>query len=88
MKHAIRTTLLCSLSLLLAGTSPAQCFGERYTMPRERGQRRPHLPSRWTDGASFSLLNIRLLATPNVVEDFEGSHLQDIRWWLSFQLTP
>ncbi|MBI4427857.1 MAG: hypothetical protein HY562_01935, partial [Ignavibacteriales bacterium] len=70
------------------GNEVKQNFGERYTMPRERVS-----DVRTTGLIGFTarpsnLFNIRLLVTPNIVNDFEGSHVQDWRWWLAFQLTP
>jgi hypothetical protein len=63
-------------------------FGERYTMPRERVSdvRTTALVGLTARAASF--LNVRLLVTPNVVDNYDGSHIQDLRWWLSFQLNP
>ena len=63
-------------------------FGERYTMPRERVSDVSTAALFGLTARPSDLFNIRLLVTPNIVDDFEGSHIQDLRWWLSFQLTP
>jgi hypothetical protein len=70
------------------GNEHKENFGERYTMPRERVSdvRTSALVGLTARPSSF--FNIRLLVTPNVVDDYEGSHIQDLRWWLAFQITP
>ncbi len=70
------------------GNEHKENFGERYTMPRERVSdvRTSALVGLTARPSPF--FNIRLLVTPNVVDDYEGSHVRDLRWWLAFQLTP
>ena len=70
------------------GNEYKENFGERYTMPRERVSdvRTSFLAGLTAEPSPY--FKIRLLVTPNVVDDYEGSHIQDLRWWLSFQLTP
>jgi hypothetical protein len=70
------------------GNEHKEYFGERYTMPRERVSdvRTSALVGLTARPSRF--FSIRLLVTPNVVDDYDGSHIQDLRWWLAFQLTP
>lgn len=70
------------------GNEYKENFGERYTMPRERVSdvRTSFLAGLTAEPSPY--FKIRLLVTPNVVDDYEGSHIQDLRWWLSFQITP
>lgn len=70
------------------GSEFKEHFGERYTMPRERVSEVSTAALFGVTARPSDLFNIRLLVTPNIVDDYEGSHIQDLRWWLSFQLTP
>ncbi len=63
-------------------------FGERYTMPKERVSDVRTTAILGLTATPTRLFSVRLLVTPNIVDDFEGAHIQDLRWWLSFQLTP
>jgi hypothetical protein len=71
-----------------SGDEHRENFGERYTMPRERVSDVRTSALLGLTARPSSLFNIRLLVTPNIVDDYEGSHIQDLRWWLAFQLTP
>ncbi|MDP2885378.1 MAG: hypothetical protein Q8P51_10205 [Ignavibacteria bacterium] len=63
-------------------------FGERYTMPKERVSDIRTSGLFGLTARPSGLFAIRLLVTPNVVNEYDGTHVQDWRWWLSFQLTP
>jgi len=71
-----------------SGSEHKENFGERYTMPRERVSDVQTSALLGLTARPSQLFNVRLLVTPNIVNDFEGSHIQDLRWWLAFQLTP
>ncbi|MBI4429355.1 MAG: hypothetical protein HY562_09585, partial [Ignavibacteriales bacterium] len=71
-----------------SGNERRENFGERYTMPRERVSDIRTTGLIGLTARPTSLFNVRLLVTPNIVDDFEGSHIQDLRWWVAFQLTP
>lgn len=71
-----------------SGNEHKENFGERYTMPRERVSDVHTSALFGLTARPSSLFSIRLLVTPNIVDDYEGSHIQDLRWWLAFQLTP
>jgi len=71
-----------------SGDEHKENFGERYTMPRERVSEVRTSALVGLTARPSSLFTIRLLVTPNIVDDFEGSHVQDLRWWLAFQLNP
>lgn len=70
------------------GNERKENFGERYTMPRERVSDVRTAVLLGLTARPSSAFNIRLLVTPNVVNDYQGSHIQDLRWWIAFQLTP
>ncbi len=69
------------------GNEKKENFGERYTMPKERVSDVRTTAILGLTAIPSRLFNIRLLMTPNIVDDFEGLHIQDLRSWLSFQLT-
>lgn len=71
-----------------SGSKKEENFGERYTMPKERVSevRTSALAAITVTPAKF--FSIRLLASPNVVHDYEGAHIQDLRWWIAFNLMP
>jgi hypothetical protein len=71
-----------------SGNEHKENFGERYTMPRERVSDVRTSALVGLTARPSTLFNIRLLVTPNIVDDYDGSHIQDLRWWLAFQLTP
>lgn len=70
------------------GNERKENFGERYTMPRERVSDVTTTALVGLTARPSPLFSIRLLVTPNVVDDYDGSHIQDLRWWLAFQVTP
>jgi hypothetical protein len=71
-----------------SGNEHKENFGERYTMPRERVSDVRTSALVGLTARPSTLFNIRLLVTPNIVDDYDGSHIQDLRWWLAFQLAP
>ncbi len=70
------------------GSERKENFGERYTMPKERVSDIRTSGLFGLTAHPSRLFAIRLLVTPNVVNEYDGTHVQDWRWWLSFQLTP
>ena len=70
------------------GAEKKENFGERYTMPKERVSDIRTSGLLGLTARPSGLFGIRLLITPNVVNEYDGTHIQDWRWWLSFQLTP
>jgi hypothetical protein len=70
------------------GSERKENFGERYTMPKERVSDVRTSGLFGITARPSGLFAIRLLITPNVVNEYDGTHIQDWRWWLSFQLTP